>query len=266
MKKTVSDRELEVIRRREEKYLKKNREKRETLPNRILQEKVPPKLQGTLNKAFSKAFALVFDKGTAVIEKTYSKDRINKDVKVREYALQIKEDRRSLREFSKKAGMAGAKNLLLSGAEGIGLGILGVGLPDIPLFTGVLLRSLYETAMQFGYEYESEQERFFLLHLIQGALSYGKDLEIINRQADDYIERGVWPKGMTLSQQSDNAAMLLADELLYMKFLQGIPVAGALGGAADALCLKKVLEYSRLKYRKRFLLDHKFADEAGGKV
>lgn len=32
-----------------------------------------------------------------------------------------------------KAQAAGSRNLLLAGVEGVGLGILGIGLPDIPL-------------------------------------------------------------------------------------------------------------------------------------
>ena len=38
---------------------------------------------------------------------------------------------RSLRSFSKKARDTGTKNLLLSGVAGIGMGVLGIGLPDI---------------------------------------------------------------------------------------------------------------------------------------
>ena len=38
-----------------------------------------------------------------------------------------------------------------------------------------------------------------------------------------------------------------------MKFLQGIPVVGALGGAYDAVYMRRVSKYAELKYRKRFL-------------
>ena len=39
-----------------------------------------------------------------------------------------------------------------------------------------------------------------------------------------------------------------------MKFIQGIPLAGALGGMSDAVCLKEILVFADLKYQKRFLL------------
>ena len=38
-----------------------------------------------------------------------------------------------------------------------------------------------------------------------------------------------------------------------MKFLQGIPVVGAVGGAYDVVYLKQITEYANLKYERRFL-------------
>ena len=42
-----------------------------------------------------------------------------------------------------------------------------------------------------------------------------------------------------------------------MKFLQGIPVVGAVGGIYDAVYMKQVMEYAELKYRRRFYLRQK---------
>lgn len=39
---------------------------------------------------------------------------------------------------------------MISGVEGVGLGLLGIGLPDIPLFTAVILKSVYEIALSYG--------------------------------------------------------------------------------------------------------------------
>jgi hypothetical protein len=54
-----------------------------------------------------------------------------------------------------------------------------------------------------------------------------------------------------------SAAGCLSKELLYMKFLQGIPVVGAIGGAYDAIYMKQIMEYAELKYRRRFYLRQK---------
>ena len=54
-------------------YLKKRMDKKDSKLNQLLEKKVPEKLQGTLDAAFSKAFFVVFEKGTGVIEKTFKK-------------------------------------------------------------------------------------------------------------------------------------------------------------------------------------------------
>jgi len=38
-----------------------------------------------------------------------------------------------------------------------------------------------------------------------------------------------------------------------MKFLQGVPVVGAVGGAYDVIYLKQITDYASLKYKRRFL-------------
>ena len=78
-------------------------------------------------------FALIFEKGTGVIEKTYQRTKLEQDYQVRQYMADVKQNSKSLRSFSKKARDTGTKNLLLSGVSGIGMGVLGIGLPDIPV-------------------------------------------------------------------------------------------------------------------------------------
>ena len=56
--------------------------KKETKLNTLLAQKVPPNLQGTLDAAFAKAFTLVFEKGTGVIEKTYNKQKLSQQRKI----------------------------------------------------------------------------------------------------------------------------------------------------------------------------------------
>ena len=54
----------------------------------------------------------------------------------------------------------------------------------------------------------------------------------------------------SLMQQASHA---LSSELLYMKFLQGIPIAGIIGGVYDAVYLKRIADYADMKYKRRFL-------------
>ena len=62
----------------EDKFLRDRAGRQDSKLNRMLESKVPEKLQGTLDAAFAKAFALVFEKGTAVIEKSCNKEEKEK--------------------------------------------------------------------------------------------------------------------------------------------------------------------------------------------
>ncbi len=241
-KRTPLQKEWEKLEVQEQRFLQKRSEKRESILNQKLEEKIPPKLQKTLDTAFAKAFALIFEKGTGVIEKTYQRTKLEQDYQVRQYMADVKQNSKSLRSFSKKARDTGTKNLLLSGVSGIGMGVLGIGLPDIPVFTGMILKNIYETALQYGYSYESREEKYFILLLIRGAVSYGDTLCEIDGKVNEFIRNGILPEEYQDKEQIEQTAGALSKELLYMKFLQGIPVVGAVGGAYDAVYMKRVIE------------------------
>ena len=252
-KKTPYQKEWDKYIKKEARYLEKQLTKKESVLNQKLEEKVPEKLQGTLDTAFAKAFHLIYEKGTGIIEKTYRKDDIKKNYLINELTNELKQDRKSLRTFSKNAKGSGTKNLVMSGAAGIGMGILGVGIPDIPVFTGMMLKSIYEIAMHYGYSYETEEEQYFILLLIQGAVTHGEEMLAVDSKINQYIASSIWVQEESKEEMIQKTASYLSKELLYMKFLQGIPVVGAVGGAYDVIYLKQITEYANLKYERRFL-------------
>ena len=254
MKQKVSPlkQEWSRLEKQEADYLQKRSRKSASKLNELLEKRVPSGLQSTLDTAFSKAFNLVFEKGTAVIEKTYRKEELQKSYQINEYAAYVRDDKKSLKVFSKKAAGADNVNLLLSGISGIGLGVLGIGIPDIVLFTGLMLKSMYEIALNYGFNYEEEKEKHFILMLIRGALSYGEELRQIDCEVNFFIENKKHMKEFSVEQSIEQTAGCLSKELLYMKFLQGIPIVGAVGGAYDVIYLKQVVKYAELKYRHRF--------------
>jgi len=253
-RKPALDKEWETLLKKEEKYLASRYEKKQSALDRLLEEKVPPKLQSTLDAAFLKAFALIFQKGTGIIEKTYNSDKKKKDFSIDNYTDEVRQSRRTLKKFTKKANAAGTVNMLVSGAAGIGMGAAGVGIPDIPFFTAMLLRNIYEIAMSYGYGYRSVGEQHFILKVIEGAVAFGEDAKRIDSEINLYIDRKILPSVQEREAQLKRTSEALSSELLYMKFLQGIPVVGAVGGAYDVVYMKRVSEYAKLKYNRRFLL------------
>ena len=99
-----------------------------------LEAKVPEKVRINLEKAFCKAFSVVFQHGNSLIEKTYNKEELQKDHEIQAYAVQIKGNCKELRKMSKNAGAADLRNMALTTVEGAGLGLLGIGIPDIVIF------------------------------------------------------------------------------------------------------------------------------------
>lgn len=253
-KKTPYEKEMTALLKKERRFLKSREEKKESFINEKLEKYVPAKLQGTLDAAFAKAFSLIFEKGTKYIEKTYNRKGMEIDYMENEYIDSLRNSRSSMKRFSRRAKADGSVNLLLSGAAGIGMGILGVGIPDIPIFTAMVLKSVYQIALDYGFEYESEKEQAFILWVIEGAVSCGEKIEKVNARIDRFIENGEVPEDYDHQQAIKDAAGTLSKELLYMKFVQGIPIVGAVGGFYDAVYMKRINEYANLKYRKRRLL------------
>ena len=113
-KKTPLEKEWQILNKKEEKYLEKRAQKKDSKLNTLLAEKVPAKMQSTLDAAFEKAFSAIFEKGTGIIEKTYQKEKREKNYVINNFADEVEQSRRSLRKFSKEAQTAGNQNLLIS--------------------------------------------------------------------------------------------------------------------------------------------------------
>ena len=249
---TPLEREQQRLAIEERRYMEKRRNQKGSRLNALLESKVPDKLQDTLDSAFGAAFSLIFQKGTGVIEKTYNKHQIAEECRDEQRRILHRQDRRSLRDVTEKVGGNGLKNMVISGVAGIGMGAVGAGLPDIPLFTAMLLKSVYEIALHYGFDYESEEEKYFILLLIQGAVAEWEELQKVEREIDAFIESELLPLYYSREGQIRAAAAGLSKEMLYMKFLQGTMVIGVIGGVYDVIYMKKITEYAELKYRRRF--------------
>ena len=141
--------------------------------------------------------------------------------------------------------------------EGIGLGALGIGMPDIVLFLTTVLRGVYETALHYGFEYESRFEQMLILKMMAASLSAGEEWFHRNKEVNDWIlqgERKITEEAF--QAQIQDTASVFAMDMLLLKFIQGLPLVGFLGGSANPLYYQKILQYAQLKYKRRYLLNH----------
>ena len=130
----------------------------------------------------------------------------------------------------------------------------GFGLPDIVLFIGTLLKGIYETALNYGFDYESRWEQLLILKMMQAALSNGENWLQRNTEVEEMLEsETVGISDDSFKQQITDTSSVFAMDMLLLKFIQGLPVVGVIGGAANPVYYSKVMKYVQLKYRKRYL-------------
>lgn len=218
-----------------------------------LERRVPEKVLTGLQSAFSKGFSVVFQHGTKLLEKTYRAEELKRQHRDSDGIIMDGELRKGFRRLKTNSQTAQLCGLTVTAAEGIGLGALGVGMPDIVLFLGMLLRGIYETALRFGFPYDTPQERLLILKMMEAAVSRGEDRVRCSAEVECLLESDRIPTEEDLNEQIRRTGNAFAVEMLLVKFVQGFPVVGILGGAANPIYYNKVLQYVQRKYQKRYL-------------
>lgn len=245
LEKFTYNREYKALKKKEQKYLKKQSMSSDHFINRKLTGKVEPKLEQTLNTAFQKAFTLVFDKGVGIIQKTYNANKI----KEKHNSIDSKLTRKNIRKQINVSKSSNIKNLAITSISSTTLGILGIGIPDIFLFTALIIKNLQEISLSYGIDFNNEKEKYFMLMIIEGALSHESIYEI-NEKIDSIIESDY---SYDIDFQIKQTSKTLASELLYLKFIQVIPIVGIISGFYDTKYMNQISKYANLKYQLRFL-------------
>ncbi|MDB2152427.1 EcsC family protein [Clostridium butyricum] len=243
----------------EEKLLEK--EDNKFLKNKLnplkskVEDKIPDKVTNGLNKAFEKGFYYIFEKGTSLIEKSYNSDKLKNDADTNKYILSKEISSKNLKAIDKNVNRGNLLSKGITTVEGTALGFLGIGLPDIPIFIGVILRMIYEISLKYGFDYDDDKEKVFILNIICAGISdkedrkkFFFDCDKISKAIDNNDEIYV-----DLDLMIKETSKKMVDSLLVSKFVQGIPLIGALGGAANYVVLTNISKMAKFKYKKRFI-------------
>lgn len=249
---------LNKLEKKEQKILNKKQniieEKLEPIVDKV-ESKVPETLKKSLNKAFYKSFQMVFEKGTKYIEKLYNKNKIQVNHNINDFKIDRNANNKLIKRLDKHAQRSNFLNTSISTLEGAGLGFLGMGLPDIPLFTSMILKTIYEISLSYGFLYEIDEEKVYVLNLINAALTngetqrkYNHKVELLGNKLDEHILFKY-----DLNKEIINTSKILSDSMLTSKFIQGIPIVGVVGSIANYNIINKISKYSTIKYKKRYL-------------
>lgn len=248
------EKELKAVQNQEKKLQKNFERAKPAAWKTALDGKIPQKVYFGLESTFSKGFSLVFNQGRSLIEKSYNKEKIQADHSIRDYAVQVKGGRKELKQIHKNAKRKDGVNMVVTTAEGIALGALGIGMPDIVLFISTLLKGIYETALNYGYDYESRDEQYRILKMMAASLNCGETWWETNAEVEELmLLENLMVTEEELNEQIRQTASVFAMDMLLLKFIQGLPIVGVLGGLGNPIYYNRVLNYVQLKYRKRYL-------------
>ncbi|MDO4177162.1 MAG: EcsC family protein [Bacillota bacterium] len=250
------EKEMKYIQKQERKLQRQAMASEKTWKN-ALENVIPEKAYISLRAAFATAFTIIFEKGVDVIEKTYNKETLMKDFEAKDTAVDKVQTRRELRRFRSKAAKSMKWKSIITTAEGVGLGVLGIGLPDIVLFIGFILQSVYEVALRYGYDYNKPEERMLILKMLATAIQKREQWLEADLEVDELLQARPIPQPDEIQEQIAATADVFALDMLVLKFIQGLPVVGAVGGLSNPIYYSKIMEYIQLKYHKRYLLEKK---------
>ena len=172
------------------------------------------------------------------------------------------------------ANFAGYSNGYLSGADLANLFVPGLGASwEQEVYAGLGTTAAVVLALAGLLVQRKKAVEFFRRHthivvaavvllVLDAALTGGMEYPALSDQLDQALS-GTELTGLSEQELADRVAGKLAEELLAAKFLQGIPLAGAVGGVLDSRLTARLLDYAALKYNRRFLLDHRPSGAAG---
>ncbi len=254
----VVKKQLEKIEKQEKKYLEKKEGKlycKKKAFGEAIENKIPEKVKQAIEKAFYKGFLVLFEKGTAVIEKTYDKEKILWQHQFYENRFEQKRKNKQFQKMIKSANQCNRINMTITTIEGAVLGILGIGLPDIPLFLAIILKGIYQTALQYGFDYKDKREQIYILRLIRAAMAEQKQKEAFNTLVEETAE--CIKKGIAVpydfEQEVKQTSQVFSNAMLVAKMIQGVPIIGVAGSGYNAIVYHTILKYCNIKYKKRYL-------------
>jgi hypothetical protein len=118
---------------------------------------------------------------------------------------------------------------------------------------------VYEVALRYGYDYHDENEKIFILKVIEVAMTDEEEFIEGDRQINEAIDViaadggviGGW--SIEKEEQMRQTSDALVKEMIYTKFIQGWTILGVFGGIFDPVYVNRITNYAIIKYRRRFL-------------
>ena len=257
---TLKEKELNILLKEELKFIKKKPsqflKKEKDFLNSFIEHKTPEKIQITTEAVFQSAFEFIFEEGIDIIEKTYSKYKLQNKYENNKKEFNLKRNEKALKKFDKSVKTSNNISAFLTGVKSTALGTLGVGLPDIPIFVAEIIRVVYSTALKYGYSYDNENEKIFVLSIIAFALCETSQKQKYSEICDNIAECIETEKNISISlkDMECETSQILSKTVCGTKLIQGVMIAGILSSVGNISIINNVSKSAYLKYKKRFIM------------
>lgn len=257
---TLKEKELNILLKEELKFIEKKPsqflKKEKDFLNSFIEHKTPEKIQITTEAVFQSAFEFIFEEGIDIIEKTYSKYKLQNEYENNKKEFNLKRNEKALKKFDKSVKTSNNISAFLTGVKSTALGTLGVGLPDIPIFVAEIIRVVYSTALKYGYSYDNENEKIFVLSIIDFALCETSQKQKYSGICDNIAECIETEKNISISlkDMEYETSQILSKTVCGTKLIQGVMIAGILSSAGNISIINNVSKSAYLKYKKRFIM------------
>lgn len=215
-----------------------------------VKEKIPPKALLTLESAFEKSFVLVFRKGNHWIEKVSKLEDKQLIGKVLEEEFQKQESKASLKAMDQRVRSSKLHHVSFTWLKSSVLGLLGIGIPDIPVYLASVLSGIYSVGASYGINIQQEQEKAYILIMLCALLQEDENKPYWKETLDQFSYANSYDMTMLMKE----ASHALAYQELQAKFLQGIPLVGVAGSMMSSALQAKILAFAQVSYRKRCLV------------
>ncbi len=98
------------------------------------------------------------------------------------------------------------------------------------------------------------RKKYLILCMMEAALARGDSWEQKNSEVDRLFEQLQEPITDEMKEQIKRTSDVFAVDMLLLKFVQGLPLVGVIGGIGNPVYYNKVMHYVKLKYYKRYIL------------
>ncbi len=263
------EKEILLNRARYLRFFRLRREKRKTAgfghPVQMMTDSLPAVHREGLDLAFSQSLAFLMNPQSNILADFICREDMEARFHQLDRAVDLDPGFQALGHMEREAARLNNMDFSVAALEGLGFGTVGVGSPETVILCALMLRTLYETALVYGFNIDHPWEKDLALMLLSAAFSSGEDAYQEQRELTRVLKglaEGVTPE-IDRDRRLRAAASRMAGSMSLQKFIQGIPVLGAAGMFFNSAAMNRLQTLSRCVYKQRYLCMKERAYKAG---